>query len=75
MRTTDEEMQQPGARQARLYIRRCPLCGGRASEGYYRKPYPNGWIGCINCRLYTNWTNKGYEDAVKRWNRREGGSG
>lgn len=48
----------------------CPVCGAEGQEKNVYKPFPHGWVGCKNCRIYHVWINGGKMRAVEDWNRR-----
>ncbi len=55
----------------RIYeLNDCPVCGSKAQEKNVYKPFPHGWVGCKECRIYHPWVNGGKMQAVRDWNAR-----
>lgn len=51
-------------------LRKCPFCGGEATQRDIEKPFLNGWIGCSKCHCFIDWVKRGKAKAVDAWNRR-----
>lgn len=61
-----------------MEVKPCPFCGGAAEVSsvsqltHNGKSFMRGWVGCVKCGAYMQWTFSP-DGAVRKWNSRKGG--
>ena len=54
---------------AKKHIENCPFFGGPGEIKKFTGMFQHGWVGCVRCGIYKNWS-VDPQGAIDKWNRR-----